>query len=70
MLDKVNKVVIESTKLTPWKNTDTVIGWFKNIEIKEKRLLLYLTLKVFTFYITRVIQQEHRLRKFHSQYIQ
>ena len=30
--DKVNKVIIESTKLNQWKITDIVIKWFKSIE--------------------------------------
>ena len=34
ILDKVNKVVLELTKLNQWKNTDIVIQWFKSIENK------------------------------------
>ena len=47
MLDKVNKVVIESTKLTPWKNTDTVIGWFKNIENKGETSFIIFDIESF-----------------------
>ena len=34
ILDKINKKVIESTKLNPWKNTGIVVKWFKSIENK------------------------------------
>ena len=32
IVDKVNKVVIEPTKLNQWKNTNIVIEWFKRIK--------------------------------------
>ena len=34
IFDKINKKVIESTKLNQWKNTDIVIKWFKSIKKK------------------------------------
>ena len=36
ILDRINKSVVTSTKINQWKNTSSVIQWFKNINNKEK----------------------------------
>ena len=36
ILDRINKSVVTSTKINQWKNTSSVIEWFKKINNKEK----------------------------------
>ena len=40
ILDDINKIVREKTKFLQWRNTDSVIDWFKNINDKEKCVFL------------------------------
>ena len=47
ILDKVNKVVIESTKLNQWKNTDIVIKWFKEMNYKRKTSFIIFDIESF-----------------------
>ena len=35
ILEKVNKAVLKVVSVNQWKNTNTVINWFKNIKRKE-----------------------------------
>ena len=47
ILDKVNKLFIESTKLNEWKSTDTVIEWFKSIENKGETSFIIFCIESF-----------------------
>ena len=47
IIDKVNKVVIESTELSQWKNTDTVIEWFKSIKNKGETSFIIFDMESF-----------------------
>ena len=47
ILDKVNKVIIESTNLNQWKNTDIVIKWFKTIENKRETSFIIFDIESF-----------------------
>ena len=46
VLDKVNQKLLLVTEVNQWKNSRSVIEWFKNI--RSNASFLYLTLKVFT----------------------
>ena len=35
LLDKINKILILNTNVNQWKNTATVIDWFKNVPNKK-----------------------------------
>ena len=35
-LDKINKILIPNTNVNQWKNTTTVIDWFKNVASKKQ----------------------------------
>ena len=47
ILDKVNKMVIESNKFNQWKNTDIAIEWFKSIENKGENSLIIFDIESF-----------------------
>ena len=47
ILGKVNKVVIESTELNQWKNTDIVIEWFNRIENKGETSFIIFDIESF-----------------------
>ena len=69
ILDKVNKVVIESTKLNLWKNTDTVIEWFKSIENKGETFFIIFDIESFYPYISPELFKKSIDCKIHTQYI-
>ena len=48
ILDRINKSVVTSTKINQWKNTSSVIEWFKNINNKEK--LSFIQFDIESFY--------------------
>lgn len=41
ILDKVNKEVIQATNVNQWKNTDSVLEWFNNIEDKHSKFVIF-----------------------------
>ena len=47
ILEKVNKVVIKSTKINQWKNEDIVIEWFKRIENKGETSFIIFDIESF-----------------------
>ena len=50
IIDKINQRIIQETKVNQWKNTNTVIAWFKSLtvlQIKAAYHLSTLILKVF-----------------------
>ena len=47
ILDNVNKVIIESTKLNQWKNTDVVIKWFNRFENKGETSFIIFDIESF-----------------------
>ena len=47
ILDKVNKVVIESTNFIQWKNINIVIEWFKTIENKRETSFIIFDIESF-----------------------
>ena len=47
ILDKVNKMLIESNKFNQWKNTDIAIEWFKSIENKGENSLIIFDIESF-----------------------
>ena len=48
ILDRINKSLISSTHANQWKNTSSVIGWFKNIS--NKRQSSFIQFDVENFY--------------------
>ena len=36
LLDKINKILILNTNVNQWKNTRTIIDWFKNVANKKQ----------------------------------
>ena len=47
ILDRINKSVVTSTKINQWKNTSSVIEWFKNINNKEKSSFIQFDIESF-----------------------
>ena len=47
ILDEINNVVIESTKLSQWKNKDIVIEWFKSIKNKAETCFIIFDIESF-----------------------
>ena len=47
ILDKINKSIRESFKFNQWKNTDTVIDWFKQINNKQAYKFIIFDIKEF-----------------------
>ena len=52
ILDRINKSVVTSTKINQWKNTSSVIEWFKNINNKEKSSFVRFDIESFYSSIT------------------
>jgi hypothetical protein len=48
ILDKINKKIIQTTKVNLWRNTSSAIEWFKNIPEKDKHA--FITFDVCNFY--------------------
>ena len=48
ILDKINKKISQKFELNQWKNTDVVIGWFK--QIKNKNLYKFAAFDIKEFY--------------------
>ena len=48
ILDKINKKINQKFELNQWRNTDIVIGWFK--QIKNKHLYKFATFDIKEFY--------------------
>ena len=47
ILDRINKSVVTSTKINQWKNTSSVIEWFKKINNKEKSSFIQFDIESF-----------------------
>ena len=47
-MDKINKKINQKFELNQWRNTDIVIGWFK--QIKNKHLYKFTTFDIKEFY--------------------
>ena len=58
ILDKINKIVILETNVNQWKNTNSVISWFK--QLRDKNRLSFVNFDVESFYpsITENLFQE------------
>ena len=41
MLDRINKKIISAININQWKNTKSVIEWFRNIENKQHYRFIY-----------------------------
>ena len=48
ILDKINQKVIQETKVNQWKNTNTIIAWFKSLP--DKTFLSFVNLDIEGFY--------------------
>ena len=48
ILDKINQRVIQETKVNQWKNTNTVIAWFKSLP--DKSCLSFVNFDIESFY--------------------
>ena len=48
ILDKINQGVIQETKVDQWKNTNTVIAWFKSLP--DKNCLSFVNFDIESFY--------------------
>lgn len=43
ILDKINKHLVETSKVNQWKSTSSVLDWFKSIKNTSNGSLSYLT---------------------------
>jgi len=50
ILDRINKEIIQTTKVNLWKSTNNTIEWFKAIPQKEKHA--FITFDVCDFYLS------------------
>ena len=57
-INKINKIVILETNVNQWKNTNSVISWFK--QLRDKNRLSFVNFDVESFYpsITENLSQE------------
>ena len=46
ILDKINKEIIKATKINQWKNTSSVLNWYKEIPNKKKASFICFVLHV------------------------
>ena len=53
ILDRINKSVVTPTKINEWKNTASIIEWFKNISNKEKWSFIQFDIESFYPSITK-----------------
>ena len=61
ILDKTNIQLVSSTKVNQWKNSDSVITWFKNIP--QKKLCTFIVFDIENFYLLGTLQQSIAVRK-------
>ena len=48
ILENINKTLIEKLNVNQWKNTETVINWFKSVEQKSR--CFFIQFDVIEFY--------------------
>ena len=48
ILDEINTSIIKNTQITQWKNTSSILKWFKSLENKEE--LSFICFDVCEFY--------------------
>jgi hypothetical protein len=69
ILQRINSKIVAATKLNQWKNTDSVISWFKNIQNKPEHSFIifdivypHITKELLTEALTFASQYDHSER--------
>ena len=55
ILDRVNNIILEKNKVNQWKNTSSVIEWYRNIKPKDQCSFVVFYIKVFTDYFNKTV---------------
>ena len=58
ILDKINKKVVEKFNISQWKNTSSVLDWFKSIERKDECSFIVFDIESFYPSITEKLFQD------------
>ena len=68
ILDRINSAIREKTQVNQWKNSDTVIEWFKNIKHKQSCFFVQMDIKEFYPSISeKILDKALNFAKSHTQ---